>query len=109
MRMFKYRALVTLDPPGPGKSGHDYPSGTHSLVVHANRLDDLSCDKYFPAVISTDDEVPLHEGERTVVTVTVSADDAPDFLAAGQPFRIWGETAGHGVVSRRVFTNGEPS
>ena len=106
MRLFKYRALVTLD---PGKTGHDYPSGTHSLVVHASRLDDLSRDKYFPAVITTDDEAPLHEGERTVVTVTVAADDAPEFLAAGQTFTIWGETGGHGVVSRRVFTDGEPS
>lgn len=106
MRLFKYRALVTLD---PGRTGHDFPSGTHSLVVHANRIDDAACDKYFPAVIATDDEAPLHEGERTVVTVTVAADDAPDFLAAGQTFTLWGETAGHGIVSRRVFTDGEPS
>ena len=106
MKLFKYRALVTLD---PGRTGHDYPSGTHSLVVHASRLDDRSRDKYFPAVIATDGELPLHEGERTVVTMTVADDDAPQFLAAGQAFTIWGETEGHGVVSRRVFTDGEPS
>lgn len=109
MRQFKFRALVTLDPPAPGRDVRQYPSGTRSLMVHACRIGDLSSDKYFPTVISCDTEHPLQQGERAVVTVTVAGDDALLYLEAGQPFTIWGASGGHGVISRREFTDGEPS
>jgi hypothetical protein len=104
MRQIKYRALVTLDAPAKGGPGRQYPSGTHALMVHARRIGQPSCDKYFPASIYPDDEQPLMPGEQRIVTITVAEDDAPAYLAAGQPFTIWGASSGHGVISRRVFT-----
>ena len=109
MKQFKFRALVTLDPSAPGRDGRQYPSGTHALMVHARQLDDLSHDKCFPTVIACDAEEPLQPGERMVVTVTVAGDDALQYLAAGQQFTLWGASGGHGVISRRVFTDGQPS
>jgi hypothetical protein len=108
MRQFKFRALLTLDPPAPGREVRQYPSGTHALMIHAWQIDDLSHDKYFPTVILPDTEEPLRQGERVVATVTVDGDDALAYLGAGQPFTIWGECGGHGVISRRVFTDGAP-
>ncbi len=109
MRQFKFRALVTLDPPAPGREVRQYPSETHNLMIHAWRIGDLSCDKYFPTVIACDADSPLQQGERAVVTVTVAGDDALQYLGTGQPFTIWGASAGHGVISRREFTDGQPS
>jgi hypothetical protein len=43
------------------------------------------------------------------VTITVTDDQAPAYFGPGQPFTLWGECAGHGVVCRRVFTDFGPS
>ena len=109
MTHFKFRALVTLDPAAPGRDVRHFASGTHNLMIHASQLGDLSHDKYFPAVIAYDDEHPLQQGERAVVTFTVEGDDVLQYLGAGQHFTIFGASAGHGVISRREFTDGQPS
>lgn len=109
MRQFKFRALVTLDPPAPGRDVRIYPTGTHSLMVHARRIGDLSSDKYFPTTIACDAEHPLQQGEPTVITITVAGDDALQYLCPGQPFTVFGASGGHGIISRRVFTDGQPS
>lgn len=109
MGVFKFRALLTLDPPAAGSRARQYASGTHSLMVHIGHVCGQPCDKYLPAVITRDAEEPLLQGQRAVVTVTVTDDDALLYLAPGQPFTIWGGCGGHGLVSRRVFTDGEPS
>jgi hypothetical protein len=109
MRHFKFRALVTLDPPAPGRNVRRFASGTHNLMIHAQRMDHVSGDKYFPAVLACDTDHPLRQGEQAVVTFTVAGDDALQYLGAGQPFTIWGASGGHGVISRREFTDGQPS
>ena len=109
MRKFRFRALVTMDAQGQSDPGRQYQSGTRSLMVHAWSVDLPSFDKYFPAAISWEQDQPLHVGDRTIVTITVIDDDAPRFLAAGRPFTIWGDAVGHGVISRRVFTESGPS
>lgn len=109
MRQFRFRALVTLDPSGDGALGSEYPSGTHKLMVHAQRFSQPSSDRYFPAAISRDDEQRLRPGEQAVVTITVTDDDAPLYLATGEPFTLWGDSHGHGVITRRVFTAFGPS
>jgi len=109
MTHFKFRALVTLDPPAPDADVRQFASGTHNLMIHACQLGDLSHDKYFPTVIACDAEHPLQQGERAVVTFTVEGDDALEYLGAGQQFTIFGACAGHGVISRREFTDGQPS
>ena len=109
MHTFRFRALLTLDPPAPGHCAERYPSGTHALMIHVHQHAGLPCDKYLSAEISLDGEQPLVQGEQAVVTVKVTDDDAPSYLAIGQPFTVWGGCAGHGIVSRRVFTTGQPS
>jgi hypothetical protein len=114
VRQFRFRALVTLDAwasarPGPDRGSGLDPSGTHALMVYAWRADQPPCGKYFPAAISRDDGQPLLPGQCQVVTITITDDEAPLFLAPGKPFTIWGGGSGHGVVSRRVFTNSGPS
>lgn len=64
--------------PGPGAElrGLD-PGATHALMIHARHADQPSCSKYFPAAISRDDGQPLESGQRQVVTITVTDDEAP--------------------------------
>lgn len=78
-------------------------------MVCARHAGQPSHSKYFAAAISRDDGQPLCPGQRQVVTVTITDDEAPLFLAPGSPFTIWGGGSGHGVVSRRVFTGSGPS
>ena len=112
MRQFRFRALVMLDSwaPSPGAEprGLD-PGATHALMIHARHADQPSCSKYFPAAISRDDGQPLESGQRQVVTITITDDEAPLFLAPGRQFTIWGRGAGRGVITRRVFTSSGPS
>jgi hypothetical protein len=108
MKRFRYRALVELDQPRQGRGGRPYPSGTRALMVHAQHIGQPPGHKYFPATIAQDDEQPLQPGQHAVVTITVTDDDAPSYLAPGQPFTIWGDSTGHGIISRRVFTDSGP-
>jgi hypothetical protein len=108
MKRFRYRALVELDSLRRGATRRQYPSGTRALMVHARRIDQPFLHKYFPATITQDDQRPLRPGQHAVVTITVTDDDAPSYLATGQPFTIWGDATGHGIISRRVFTDSGP-
>lgn len=78
-------------------------------MVHARRVGQPSCDKYFPATIAEERGLPLRSGKSTVVTITVADDEAPAYFSPGQAFTLWGDCGGHGVVSRRVFTDFGPS
>jgi hypothetical protein len=109
VKPFRFRALVTLDPPMRKGSRRQYASGTRSLMVHARRTGHPACDKYFPATIAEENGLPIQPGKRTVVTITVVDDQAPAYFGPGQAFTLWGESGGYGVVTRRVFTDYGPS
>lgn len=115
MRQLRFRALITLDPAGmhPGTPLHRpadaYANHTRALMVRAHSPRPPAAIRMFPAEICWDDDGPLHPGDRAEVTVTVTGDDAPAFFDAGCRFALWsGGDIGHGVVSRRVFTEHGP-
>jgi hypothetical protein len=114
LRQFRFRALITLDPAGPRSSplhppAQQYPNHTHALVVLAHPLHGADRCRYFPAETCWDGGEPLHPGDHAVVTLTVNDDEAGEFLGTGQQFVLWsGGDVGHGVVSRRVFSEGGP-
>ena len=105
MKRYRFRALVSLDPPGKDHPPRVYPCGTHSLMVRSCRLGDPALCRYFPATIYRADECPLRPGDRDVlVTIEVTDDAACDFLGPGQEVSLWnGTDVGRGVVSRRAF------
>jgi hypothetical protein len=109
VRQFKFRALMTLDSWAKDRRRGLDPSATHFLMVHVLHAGQPSSEKYFPAAITRDDGQPLQPGQSQVVTIAVTDDEAPLFLAPGQPFTIWGGGYGRGIVSRRVFTTSGPS
>jgi len=102
---YKYRALITLDGPGPGRNAKPYAPGTHKLMVRCGRLAQPTTVRCFPAAIYRADEQPVSPGDADViVTIEVSDDEAGEFLSPGQHFTLWnGQDIGHGVISRRVF------
>jgi hypothetical protein len=109
VKLFRFRALITLDP-AAGPSAREYASGTRALLVQATRNGKPGTAKFFPAMMTWDDEKnPLRPGDRAVVTVTITDAQAPAYLAAGQHFGLWGAGTGHGVISRQVYTAGGPS
>jgi len=109
MKRFRYRALVELDTPVSGSRSEGCPGETRVLMVHARHLDQPWVHKYMSATISSDDRLPLRPGDHLVVTITVTDDDAPSFLGPGQSFTLWGGGTGHGIITRRVFTDSGPS
>jgi hypothetical protein len=116
MRQFRFRALITLDPPGPRPGvpcapARQYPNHTRSLVIQAMPLCcDVGPARYLPAEIWWDGDEPLRPGDHAVVTARVTDDRADAFLATGQPFTLWcGGEVGHGTICRRVFTDYGPS
>lgn len=108
MRQFRFRAVVTLDRLAQGGHCGQYPSPKRGLLLHARRIGQPSCATDFPAEVSQYEELP-QPGEPRVLTLTVTGDDALFYLDAGQPFTLWGRCAGHGIISRRVFTGSGPS
>jgi hypothetical protein len=139
MRQVRYRAVITLDPEsdhrgtghqaapaaaagelvprprgaaqgGPAQARRRYLNHTRDLMVRAPSLSAPPRSRSFPAEFCWDDELPLRPGDRHVVTITVTDDDAPAFFGAGQRFTLWdGREVGHGTISRQVFTDYGPS
>lgn len=103
---FKFSAVVSLDAAGrSGRPGRQYPSGTPGLLVRAPSCQDPSLHGYFPAVVFTDDSVPLRPGDKGLhVALSVPDDDAAGYFQPGQHFTLWdGADIGHGTVAQRLF------
>jgi hypothetical protein len=115
MHNVRFRAVVTLDPADahPGTALHpvprQFPNHTHALMLRPTGPRESGESGLFPAEICMDDQDWLRCGEHAVVTITVNHDLAATFFRAGQHFTLWaGGDVGHGVISRRVFTDGGP-
>lgn len=103
-------ASAAASPAGVAEIRRRYHNRTHDLMVRAASLGLPARSRSFPAELCWDDEMPLRPGDRHVVTITVTDDDAPAFLSAGQRFTLWdGGEVGHGTISRQVFTDYGPS
>ena len=109
MRLYRFRALVTVDAPAASAPDRVYPSGTRAFLVHANRIGQPTRSKFFHMMMTWDEDTELRPGDRAVVTMTVADSDAPAYLDAGQRFTLWGGGSGHGVVARQVYTASAPS
>ena len=115
MRQVRFRALITLyslepHPETLHPAEPQFHNHTHALMVRAHPLRQAGATRYFPSEISWDGEQPLRRGESCVVTVTVTDDEASEYLGAGQRFTLWsGGEVGFGTVSRKVYTEYSPS
>lgn len=111
----RFRASITLDPAGARPAtlhppAQQYPNHTRALMIRIRPLRNFGSTRHFPAEICWDSEQPLRPGDRAVVTITVTDDDANAFFAAGQRFTLWsGGDVGHGIISRKVYTDHSPS
>ena len=109
MRLYRFRALVTVDAPAASDPGRAYASGTRAFLVHAYRIGQPAREKFFQAMLTWDDDTELRPGDHAVVTITVTDSEAPAYLDAGQRFTLWGGGSGHGMVARQVYTASAPS
>lgn len=86
------------------EAGEEYFNHTRQLVLRAESREKPGYFRDFAAEVCWDDELPLHPGDRHVVTVTITDDEAPAFLGPGRPFTLWnGAEVGHGTISRKTF------
>jgi hypothetical protein len=107
-----FRALIALDSPAGQvrRPALTYSNHTHTLMVKIHCPGRPGSVRYFPVEICWDDAKALRPGDRAVVTINMSDDDAGTFFCAGQRFRLWcGRDVGHGTISRRVYTDYTPS
>jgi hypothetical protein len=99
MRRFKYQAMVT---PATPEGGHAVLPGPPCRMVVQAHHHETGHSRLFPALVSSSEETPV--GNEVVASVVVTGDDAPDWLAPGDPFTLWREgPAGNGVITRRLF------
>lgn len=103
MKRFKYRALVKLEPASSG-AGELLPATGGRVVVRAQHHDTHQ-DKLFGALVNAAHGEPLRSADHSIqLTVTVTGDDAEEYLEPGDSFVLWrGHDIGHGVISRRLF------
>lgn len=93
----------TADP--VAAEGEEYPNHTRELVLRVESPERPGSYGNFTAELCWDDETPLHPGDRHVVTVTVTDDEAPKFLGPGAQFTLWnGVDVGHGTISRQMYS-----
>lgn len=110
MRLYKYRAVISLDGAAGNAPAQRYPSGTHAVMIWCSNPAASAQRRYFSAAIYRPDDQPLAPGEAgCVVTIEVADDQASTFLGPGQHVTLWdGHDIGHGVISRRVFFTTAP-
>jgi hypothetical protein len=115
VRQARFRALITLyslepRPEALHAAEPQFHNHTHALMVRARPLRHEGSTRYFSTEISWNGEQPLRRGESCVVTVTVTDDEAGEYLGAGQRFTLWsGGEVGYGTISRKVYTEYSPS
>src|SRR5262245_5440689 len=81
--------------------GEEYLNHTHELMLRAESGEKPGYYRSFVAELCWDEETPLHPGDRHVVTVTLTDDEAPVFFRPGRRFTLWsGGVVGHGTISR---------
>jgi hypothetical protein len=110
------RSVADTGPGAPGAvapgvdAGEEYFSHTHELMLQAESADKPGFYRSFVAELCWDDEeTPLHPGDRHVVTVTLTDDEARMFFGPGRRFTLWsGAEVGHGTISRQVFSDYGP-
>ena len=104
MKQYKYRALVKLDSAGGSAAQPSLPPGGGRVVVRAHHHD-THRDKMFGALVDAVHGEPLRPADHSIqMTMTVSGDDACDYLEPGDTFVLWrGHDIGQGVISRRLF------
>lgn len=104
MKRFKYRALVKLDSADGGTGGQPLPATGGRVVVRAHHHDTQQ-DKMFGALVDAVHGEPFRPADHSIqLTMTVSGDDAGDYLEPGDTFVLWrGHDIGQGVISRRLF------
>jgi hypothetical protein len=107
VKQFRFRAVINLDPLPADRSLYD-TTGRRELL-HTCRLNAPEDRKILRVLIFADGDEPAEAGEAMIATLTVTDDEALSYLAAGQLFTLWGPDSGHGVISRRVFTDQGPS
>ena len=92
-------------------AGDEWFSHTRELMLQAESREKPGFYRSFTAELCWDDgETPLHPGDRHVVTVTLTDDEARMFFKPGQRFTLWsGAEVGHGTISRQVFSEYGPS
>lgn len=124
MRQVRYRAVIALDPAPPvpastwhsarshGQARHrhhsedgEYPNHTRELMLRTESPEHPGRYRSFATELCWDDDAPLHPGDRHVVTLTVTDDEAPASLGPGQHFTLWnGAEVGHGTISRQMYS-----
>ena len=109
MRLYRFRALVTVDAAVANAPNRSYASGTRAFLIHASRIGQPARGKFFQAMMTWDEDTELRPGDRAVVTITVADNEAPAYLDAGQRFTLWGGGSGRGMVARQVYTASAPS
>jgi hypothetical protein len=114
MPQVKFRALTALDRAGahPGAplrlAAEEFPDRARALVIRVPSPRPR-CAHSFPSRISRDDGQAPRPGDRAIVTITMTGEQAGDVLDAGQRSALWrAGDAGSGVIPRRVCTDGSP-
>ena len=111
MGQARFRALIALDRLDDGAAPErGYAKRARGLMIEAHCPGPPGSVRYFPARICWDGDRTLRPGDRAVVTITMTEEDAGAFFRAGQQFRLWsGCVVGHGTISRKVYSDYTPS
>lgn len=104
MKHYKFQALVTLHPADGGGPSLTLDTAPRHMVL-LGRNDESGRSQFFSALVNCDDDRMFPLGNpRLQVTLRVTGDDVPDYLAIGSHFNLWlGGDVGEGIVTRRLF------
>jgi hypothetical protein len=97
VRQYRFSALITLDPAARDDAARGCLGGMHTCC-----LVQPCHGKYFPAVISPDEELSARPAIHAVVSIALGDGEAEAFFAPGQRFTIWADA----VVGRTIQPDG---
>lgn len=101
MRQYRFGAAVTLATVAWDLSTWSCPGGTQTTMPRSCLIQ-CGRRRYFPAVISRNEQWPLPSGAPATVTIALASDEVEAFFAPGQKFTIWAD----GVADRTIWAEG---
>lgn len=109
---YKFQAFVTVSPPEgtdpagpPIAASAALPPGQIKRMAIRGEHHLTHSTHFFNALVSNNGDSSDWIGDNhAIVTVMLTADDAADYLSAGDHFALWlGHDIADGIVTRRLF------
>ncbi len=102
--MYKFQALLSLDPPGRPGSVRLPPGQTRRIVLRGQHHQTHGSQVFSALATNNGEGSPWIDDHHLIVSIVLYGNDFREYLDIGDRFALWlGDGTCRGIVTRRLF------